>query len=448
MKVFVESNEGYLLSDFFSTESEKEFLLDKELILLKPGNRFVPLFVGEVITPEDKYFSLPKNFEPTDDNVSLFKEVLKRYKKNREGKTLLTNNKFTISKAGKIVSEKYYFEKLKEYFLDYVTYEFIYPKKPVKTHSKSPISGGKVDVRSTIRNRKRFGPGITYNIKDAANDDSWILDDIYWTVIDELSNKYSNDNQIERMKTILDDEGYNLKKIDISDSKKMISAINKCETGIIHEPIKRILISYFESLLINESFSINVFYTKLFQNVWEQLVRDGLSHNEEFKKSLSDKFNRKRLIVKWFPNLEELNKYKSELKINDSNIQKLENGFRLSYEVNVVSIPDLFSEYNSKRFIGDAKYYKDPENSEYNKEFITYNNLTDNMYPMVVFVPKSRTRVLQYRNEEMGGSKLELIIISISVKDLINDAINNSSNTIERVHTLISKYTNRNQTGF
>lgn len=105
--VFVESRrEGYPISIF--SESELQFIKSKELIDIR-GTHFSPLFVGEFITPENSYFSLPKNFEPTTQNIELFKKVLSRYKdlKGKDGKTLLSNTSFTISPKGELKSEKF-----------------------------------------------------------------------------------------------------------------------------------------------------------------------------------------------------------------------------------------------------------------------------------------------------------------------------------------------------
>ena len=94
--IFVEGKrEGYPLSVF--NESEIEFIKSKNLIEIR-GTQFLPLFVGEFITPDNSYFSLPKNFEPTQDNIDLFKKVLSRFKdlKGEDGKTLISNYTFTV----------------------------------------------------------------------------------------------------------------------------------------------------------------------------------------------------------------------------------------------------------------------------------------------------------------------------------------------------------------
>ena len=141
-KVFVESNRlEYTINEVIDgepifTESELKFIEEKKL-LTKVGDRFKVSFVGELITPDSKFFSLPKNFDINDDNIEIFKDVLKNY----SGNSLLTNNTFSITKSG-IKSEKFFYNELKYYFLDYITYEFIYPKKTILKHSASPITGG------------------------------------------------------------------------------------------------------------------------------------------------------------------------------------------------------------------------------------------------------------------------------------------------------------------
>jgi hypothetical protein len=449
-KVFVESNRlEYTINEIIDgepvfTQSELKFIEEKKL-LTKVGDQFKVSFVGELITPDSKFFSLPKNFDITDDNINIFKDVLKNY----TGNSLLTNNTFSITKSG-IKSEKFFYNELKYYFLDYITYEFIYPKKTMLKHSTSPITGGKLDVQSTMRYRKQKGPGITYKVKDILNNEDWKIDDIYWSVIDYLADKYNNRTEIDEMKDFLDSEGYIINKIDISNSKEMISEINKCDVGIIHNPIKSILLSYFESTTVGESYKINAFYTDKFQYVWEDLVRKCLKDTKsnpnsvEFKKSLSDKFNRKETRRKWFSDKEELDKFvsdanKSRTIVKTIREEKLGLGIRLHYEIDLRSVPDVFSDYNGKKFIGDAKYYQDPENADFEKEFKTYNTITENKYPMVVFVPSKRTRVLHTRTE----GEFELIIFHISASQAIKDAVKNENETIDRVQALIYKNTER-----
>ena len=113
-KVFVESNRfEYNINETIDgepifTESELKFIEEKEKKLLtKAGNQFKVNFVGELITPDSKFFSLPKNFDITDDNIEIFKKVLKNY----TGNSLLTNNTFSITKSG-IISERFFYNEL------------------------------------------------------------------------------------------------------------------------------------------------------------------------------------------------------------------------------------------------------------------------------------------------------------------------------------------------
>lgn len=416
-QIFIEAlREGYPTSIF--TESELKFVTSKELIDVR-RDRFWPKFVGEFTTPENSYFSLPKNFEVTDENVELFKKVLQNYKdtKGTDGKTLITNNTFTVLPDGKLKSEKYYYNELKEFFLDYITYEYIYPKRGKKIHSTSPVKGGKIDVLSTMRTRKQKGPGITYKVKDVENTEEWNLDDIYWSIINELSKKYATDDdikQISEMRDFLEDQGYKLKTIDVSDKDNMIKDINRCDVGIIHQPIKNTLIDYLKSRMIGEKFSLNIFYTVKFQYVWEDLIRKCLKNNDTFKDEIKSVFLEYKPIRRRYEE-GDISKHYRDL------------------------IPDLFSRYSGKSFIGDSKYYQDPENSHFDKEMYVYNQLIDNKYPMCVFVPSNRTRRIDVREQ----GPFELIVFYISVEDAIKDAINDTDITIRRVHQLISKNTSR-----
>jgi hypothetical protein len=416
-QIFIEAlREGYPTSIF--TDSELKFVTSKELIEVR-GNTFWPKFVGELITTENSYFSLPKKFEPTSENIELFKKVLINYKdlKGEDGKTLLTNNSFSVSSSGEIKSEKFYYNELKEFFLDYITYEYIYPSKQKKIHSTSPITGGKIDVFSTMRARKQRGPGITYKVKDVKNTEDWNIDDIYWSTLNELCNLFGTSDdkkQISEMKDFLQYQGYVLNQIDLSNRTQIISDIQKCDVGIIHQPIKNTLLDFYKSKSVGEKFKINAFYTIKFQYVWEELVRNSLKHNDDFKNEIKDVFLNYRPTRRRYE--------EGDRKIEYRNL-----------------LPDLFSRYDGKSFIGDAKYYNDPENSHFDKEMYVYNQLINNQYPMCVFIPSNRTSRVEVR--EQGD--FELIIFRLSVRDCISDDVNGSTECIRRIQTLISKNTNR-----
>jgi hypothetical protein len=435
-EIFVDSR-GEPYQKSILEDSELKFFIEKNLVK-EQGQSFKTNFVGEVITPNNKYFSLPKRFEATPENISLFKEVLNKYA-IINGKSLLENNTFIINPSGKMESEKFYYKELKSFFLDYITYEFIYPKKRIKKHSTAPISGGKIDIASTDRYRDQKGPGVTYNVKDFKNSDDWRLDDIYWSTISYLADKYNDRREIDEMFNFLEVEGFDIKEIDISDSNKILKEIESCEVGIIHNPIKETLISYFKSKSVDSTkFKIKVFYTDNFAFVWEEMVRSALKENKEFRDELKNRFDRKQSHNKWFTSNDEINEFIKEKNKHKNIIKEISRdksgtGIMLRFETDSVSIPDLFSEWKGKRIIGDAKYYNDPEGSTYEKEFVTYNRLSDNKYPMLILGPGLRTRSLNIIREE----ELELIIFTLSIKDVINDAVNNGSKIIDYIHMLL-----------
>ena len=111
-EVFIESNRMEYPLDIFN-DQELRFIESKKLITISKTH-FKVNFVGEIITPENKFFSLPKNFRVTEQNVDIFKKVLKDYNKV-SGKSLLFNNTFIITKTGDIKSEKFYFNELEAY---------------------------------------------------------------------------------------------------------------------------------------------------------------------------------------------------------------------------------------------------------------------------------------------------------------------------------------------
>lgn len=415
--VFSESfRDGYPISIF--SESELNFILHNGLIKII-DDKFFPKFVGEFVTPENRYFSVPKNFEPTEENIELFKRCLTFYKDlKKDGKTLLTNNVFSVSSDGELKSERYYYNELKEFFLDYITYNFIYPEKHQKFFSRKPISGAKIDVFSTMKMRKQRGPGIVYKVKDIKNTEDWNLDDIYWTTLSELSTKYSTQddrNQIQEVSEFLTEIGFSFKIIDISDREKILNDIHRCDVGIIHQPIKNTLISYFENKSITTNFKLNIFYTKNFQYVWESIVQKALKHSISFEGELGDLFSTN------LPTKRVLSQGDKPTLYRDA-------------------YPDLFSRYQGKSFIGDAKYYREIDNSDFAKEMYFYNQIINNQYPMCVFQPWKTTK----RDSVREHIKFELIIFKLSVKDAIEDSISGSDRTIIRIQELILKNTNRN----
>jgi hypothetical protein len=441
-KVFEEGK--YYPSESILTDLEVKYLSEKRIIEVQ-GNTFKSNFVGEFLTPEKDFFSVPKNFNTDSSTIELFIKVLDHYKNlKKDGMTLLVNNTFTISNDGKLESEKFYYNELKEFFLDFVTYEFIYPRKTIKKHTTSPTKG-KIDVLSTIRNRKQRGPGLTYQVKDVENSDKWNLDDIYWTTIKELTDIYGNTadkQEINEMKDFLKEEGYKIKETDISNFGEVIKDIERCNVGIIHNPIKNTLLSYFEMKKISEKYKLRAFYTNNFEYVWENMVQIVLYHNKKFENELSHKFKNVETHSKWV-RTQDIEGFLSTKK--DSSIST-DNPNIIEWDEHSLE-PDLFSEIkvNNKtlRFIGDAKYYKDI-NSDFRKEMSEYNDAMDNKYPMCIFVPSDITTVNRRRRQQ----EKELIIFKIDIKEVIEESINidkgrNSFLLIRKVCSLIDKYTNR-----
>jgi len=451
----------------------REFVSENQSLIEQEGDKYRINFVGEVITPTNRYFSMPKNMQPDDNTVELIKEVLAKYRKDETGKNLV------LSQLGSYNSERVYFDKLKSYFLDFLTYEFIYPLKRKKIHSNSPVSGAKVSVFDTIRNRKRFGTGITYTTKDVENSDDWILDDIYFYTIKELEERLNvsptDKSEIEKMREYLISEGYSFNKLvdnriisnktgkqllDLSDTLEVIKKIKSCEIGIIHNPIKNVLLEYYGNKQdASSNLTVNVIFTKNFEKVWEMILQDALRsmHIEEFGgEKFVNSFNKYEVTEKFIPT-SQLSEY-SRLDIieddsesdKDKWISKRGNRYFLCVRGRKL-IPDIFVELeNGKRFIGDAKYYKDTSDSNYDKEFYIYNDAQNNEYPMVVFaIPDSenqhRTKVPRngYRRARIENGVRELIIITVCVTDVINDAIRNGDKVLNDSIHLISKYTRK-----
>jgi hypothetical protein len=291
----------------------KEFVSENQSLINQEGDKFRINFVGEIVTPTNRYFSMPKNMQPNKESTELIKNVLSKYKKDETGKNLV------LSQLGSYNSERVYFDKLKSYFLDYLTYEFIYPLKRKKIHSNSPISGAKISVFDTIRNRKRFGTGITYTTKDVKNTDDWILDDIYFYTIKELEERLNvsptDKHEIDKMRDYLIGEGYSFNKLidnkilsnktgkellDLSDTQDVIKKIRSCEIGIIHNPIKNTLLEYYgNKQQASANSTINVIFTKNFEKVWEMILQDALmdEKSNQFKEREKSKFNKREIEV-------------------------------------------------------------------------------------------------------------------------------------------------------
>jgi hypothetical protein len=468
----IENEEDVIFMQEFKDPEKKISLISKS------GDQWKINFVGEVKTPNCVYFSFPKNVYQSDiaeDQINKYKQdllkVLSLYKKDPSGKTLSTKIE------GDYNSERVYFDRLKKYFLDFITYEFIYPQKTKSVHSNIPKTGGRISVFDTIRNRKRYGSGITYKVKDVSNSDDWMLDDVYYHTLKNIQERIGATDQetkeIQNMCDYLDSEGYKINKIDdnkiLSNDNKVlldmnnisdvIKIINKSDVNIIHLPIKNTLIEYYNYRLKATSLnSINVIFTLNFEKVWEMMLQKSLQDesSNNFKDELKDKFNKFEIIEKFIP-LSQLSNYENlpEGEYDDNLtkwIQKRGPRYFLCERTRLL-IPDIFVELeDGRRFIGDAKYYKD-SNSNYDKEFYIYNDAQSNEYPMVVFaipdsenidktsIPRNGYRRAKIDTEEKKYR--ELIIITVSVKDIIDDSINGSRKVLKDSIKLIEKYTRK-----
>lgn len=439
---------------FFDNQEDFEFLKDKKLLEQK-NIGFSVKFVGEIITPNTKYFSLPKNFkrENSSKTIPLFQAILKQYKnEKKDGKVIVLNKTFIPKQGDTFDSDEYYYKELKKCFLDFVAYEFIYPLKTVTVHSATPVKGGKLDVLKSVENRKRFGSGMTYRTKDISDNPDWQLDKIYYNTLFILSQKYgtqSDREEINQMKEDLNYEGYDIKDPneeqiqELEDYEKTLEMIYKSDVNPVHYHIKDTLIEYYSKLKLGESsYSINIIYTEYFNLVWEDLLRNALFHDTEFEMTLNNKFNKSEIITKW---------------LSDEQIDQLtKDGKKLTFSEeypNLVSWkgrdlkPDIFSQYKSGyytyRFIGDAKYYSSIE-KDFSKELSDYNEAMNDRFPMCIFVCSDRTTV--NRKRELGQK--ELIIFELNAEDALASGLERKmgkTNTIlmEKVLGLIYKYTRR-----
>jgi hypothetical protein len=469
------TNEYFFLteSDIFELPNKEDVKFLKEFreygqpLIEESRNRYKINFVGEVITPNYVYFSMPKNMDYTEENVHLIKRVLVKYSKDREGKRLVT------SRGGSYTSERSYFDKLKSYYLDYITYEFIYPQKKKIIHQNTVIDGAKISIIDTIKNRKRYGTGVTFKVKDIKNSDDWLLDDIYYyTLMDLVSILKISDYEISEigsMTKYLLGEGYSFNKIkdnkvisnstnkvilDMLDVSKVVEVIKNTEVGAIHNPIKNTLLEYYENKKKSSTIkSINVIFTRNFEKVWEIILQDALENEKSdgFRKEMKPLFTNIVTYESFIPNSQvELNLLEYPLVEEDNGLRDkwmVKRGDRYFIcERGRSLIPDIFVELNDgRRFLGDAKYYKDPISPDYEKEFGSYNDAQNNLYPMIIFSipPRNIDRTTVPRQGFRTTGDKEILIIVVCVKDVIIDAIFNKGKVLKKSVNLISKYSRR-----
>ena len=221
-------------------------------------------------------------------------------------------------------------------------------------------------------------------------------------LLDECGSE-SDREKIDNMYRFLKDEGYDINLIKIDED--VIDQIKICETEIKHYPVVNTLIRYYETKSVSNKFTIKVFYTKNFEYVWEFFSRIIFRHSDSFKKRIFEEVDIQNLIVK---------------DMNDDITEH--NDIR----------PDVFSDYDGHRFIGDCKYYRNLEGDFY-KEMYEYNIALGNKYPMVIFVPSMKTQRTYIRRRSI----YELFVVKISIEQVIEDVMNNTDNVIRSVHKML-----------
>ena len=382
------------------------------------GDSFKINFVGEYKTPNYNFISLPKKFAKNNNNCKLVIDMLKESTKLGVS-SLLTNYAFTPDEEG-INSPSYYFLKLKGFFMDFFTYGFIYPKEKIKKHTSS-YTKGEPDPAETQFNKRRLGPGITYNIKDINPNEKWILSDIYYTTLLNLCDEFGgtkDKEEIKKMSDFLKQKGYRLNRLS-EIPEEIINVIKSYQVESRHEPIKQVLISYYNSKMValNKKYIIKGFYTVNFWKVWEIFIQKAFNHDSKFKEEIS-KTMLPRTVIK---------------EINGEMVKKESKLY-----------PDLFS--NTKisngyfKFIGDAKYYSKSINREYSKELNDYQDSISEKYPFVALLPSELTNRFAKIQLSAGGKK-ELLILRISYSSILNDVVNNQKNCINDAISLITKFT-------
>lgn len=401
------------------SSDEIDFLTKgKDSLLLKIGNSYKVKFVGEYITPNNNFLSLPKKFKRDSKNAELVIRMLKEATKLGIS-SLLTNLAFTQGGEG-IKSENYYFLKLKGFFMDFFTYEFIYPREKKMIHTDRYIPGAEPVPSETQMRKKTDGPGVTYLVKDINPDKSWKLSDIYYSTLLDLMDKYGDDkdkDEIEKMSKYLKERGYRLNRIEITDD--LIKSIKSYNLNPIHEVIKQTLINYYKDSEISpdKRYIIKAFYTNNFWKVWEKFVQVALNHDFKFQEEVSKNMEPIRIL-------------------------RIKDGKRDFKEIK--KYPDLFSKTKLQdgrtfKFIGDAKYYNNSLR-DYGKELNDYQESINDKYPFVVFLPSNTSFAFAKSFLSPRGNK-ELLVIRIPYSSILSSVINNDDNCINKVIDIIKSST-------
>lgn len=390
MNILIDSN--LYKKEYFGTSFD--FMLAHGLIEVKEYLfSYKVKFVGEVITPHGYFVSLPKNFTNTnDENVALVKSILKEFKKlKRNGKILIKNKTFEI--GNEIHSDYYYWRKLYSSFIDFITYEFYYPKRRLINHSLKK-NHGRLNPMLTEINRNRLGNGITYEVKDYSEN---YFRNVFYSTLKELENQFASETESKKIFEIekhLRHNGISFNLIEINKNT-FFKYSKTLQVNPIHEVILKTIQNYYLNSKIREKNTINVFYTHEFEYLYEYLLQFVLGHNIEFKN------------INWSnPNYKNLH-------------------------------PDIIAKF----FIGDAKYYRiiaDFSKNAFEKELYAYNIANGNSQPNIVFIPSEESKHLQ----TLVHSSYSLEVVSINLKDILNDYHKKKQNSLEFVKSIIAKSSN------
>jgi hypothetical protein len=349
-----------------------DFLFSHGLIELKEYvTKYKVSFVGEVITPFGYFISLPKNFKDLGEgNVELVKLMLREFKNvKRRGKLLISCKSYDI--GNEIESEYQFWRKLYSFFIDYITYEFYYPKKKVIKHSLIKLNG-KISPLFTDLNNEKMGRGITYEMKDFSEN---CFRNIFYSTLKKLENKFASDIESRKIKEV---ESYLKQKSIMFQEKEIIpqeflSYAKRLQTNPIHEIIVKTLVAYYSNMKIEEKNTINVFYTREFEYLYQYILQQILLHD---------------------PN-------KRNTNWSDPNYKKL--------------YPDIVTD----TFIGDAKYYTVSDSAEYSfeKELYAYNIANRNSQKNYIFILADETKFI----ESLIHVDYQLDILVLDLKQILTD---------------------------
>lgn len=364
-----------------------DFLFSHGLIELKEYiAKYKVSFVGEVITPFGYFISLPKNSKDCGEgNVELVKLMLREFKNvKRYGKLLISCKSYDI--GNEIESEYQYWRKLYNYFIDYITYEFYYPKRKVVRHSLLKLNGKIIPFFTDINNEK-IGRGITYEMKDFSEN---YFRNIFYTTLKKLEYKFASDNEKQKIKEV---ESYLRQKsiifyeIEII-SQEFLSYAKNLQTNPIHETIVKTLVAYYSDMKIEEKNTINVFFTKEFEYIYQYILQQVFLHD------------RNKRNTNW----------------SNPNYKNLE--------------PDIVTD----TFIGDAKYYTLSDNAEYSfeKELYAYNIANKNSQKNYIFILSDETKF----TKSLIHADYQLDILELDLKQILVDYTRKEYNTLNFVNSI------------